>query len=309
MKNKKLTKKDKTLLGVLIALIIIVIGVGAFLIVNNVNSANKETEKILSSASGEKNSSSDSADKKSDKKSSSKADNNSKSSDNTKSENTDSTENTDNTAVTDAPEGGNSSNNSQNNSSGSSQNNSSNNSLSKSSSADKPSNTSSNTSSKTTSKSTASKSSSTVKVKGDKVKRVVPEENTKHKSTSTLKVNGKTCYVGDTITAVLNLSSNKSVVNYQGTAKFDNQYLKLKTVKSNNIGLASNKDSEIMYNASTIGGMDFSQTGTIFTATFEVLKSGSTSINNDLEIISELVDNNIVQLAPSDYKATVDIYD
>lgn len=282
--KKKLTKKDKTLLGVLIALIIIVIGVGAFLIVNNVNSANENAKKILSSASGD-NKSSENADNKSDKTSSSKTDKSSK------------TSVTDNAAVTDSTEGGNS------------QNNSSNSSASKTSGSDKKSSgTSSKTSSqKSSSKSTSSSTSS--KVKGDKVKRVVPEEHTKHKSTSTLKINGKTCYVGDTISVVLNLKSQKSLINYQGTTKFDNQYLKLKTVKSNSIGLASAKDAEIMYNASTLNGMNFSETGTIYTATFEVLKSGSTNINNDLEIISELVDNNIVQLSPSDYKVTVDIYD
>ncbi len=278
--KKKLTKKDKTLLGVLIALIIIVIGVGAFLIVNNVNSANEDAKKILSSASGD-NKSSENADNKSDKTSSSKTDKSSK------------TSVTDNAAVTDSTEGGNS------------QNNSSNSSASKTSGSDKKS---SSTSSKTSSQKSSSKSSSS-KVKGDKVKRVVPEEHTKHKSTSTLKINGKTCYVGDTISVVLNLTSQKSLINYQGTTKFDNQYLKLKTVKSNSIGLASAKDAEIMYNASTLNGMNFSETGTIYTATFEVLKSGSTNINNDLEIISELVDNNIVQLSPSDYKVTVDIYD
>lgn len=169
-------------------------------------------------------------------------------------------------------------------------------------------NTPSNSSAKKSSSKASSKTSSKANVKGDKVKRVKPKENTSHATNKTLSVNGKTCYVGDTITVVLNITSNKSIVNYQGTMSFDDSYLKVKDVKSNSFGLANVSGKEIMYNASTLNGMNFSETGTVFTATFEVLKAGSTKLNNDVEIISELIDNNIKQLASSDYKATVEVY-
>lgn len=267
MKNKKLEKKDKILLGVLAALIVIVIAVGVFLIVKNTNDANEQTNTITSSAaSGEINSSSQTSSnaesKSSDKKSSDSKSNNS--------------------AV---------------NSSSSASDNSQNGGA----------NTPSNSSKKKTS-SKASKSSKT-KVKGDKVPRVKPKNHTSHASNKTLSVNGKTCYVGDTITVVMNITSNKSIVNYQGTMSFNESYLKVKDVKSNDFGIANASGNNIMYNASTLNGMNFSETGTVFTATFEVLKSGSTKLDNDLEIISELIDNNIKQLSPSDYKATLEVYD
>lgn len=297
MKKKKLTTKDKALLGVLAALIVIVIGIGIVLIVNNVNSANEEAAKLLSSSSQKTSSSSaDSSDTKSDKSDGSKKADKSKKSSNSDSGN-------DNTAVTDAAESSNGSNSSSASSSGSGSG-----SEKKTKSDSSSSKTSSAASSNTTSKKTSSKTSSTVSVKGDKVKQVVPKENKTHKSQKTLKVNGKTCYVGDTISVVLNLTSQKSVINYQGTTSFDTKYLKLKDVKSNAIGLASASEKEINYNASTINGMNFSETGTVYTATFEVLQSGSTNIKNNLEIISELVNNNIVQLADSDYDLSIDIY-
>ena len=55
--KKKLEKKDKTLLGVLAALIVIVIGAGAFLIVRNTNAANEQAKKLLSPAQSETKSS------------------------------------------------------------------------------------------------------------------------------------------------------------------------------------------------------------------------------------------------------------
>lgn len=254
---KKLTKRDKILIGVLIALIIIVIGVGAFLIVSNTNSANEQAAKLTSSSS------SDSKETTSSKSSSDKT---------------------------------------------SSDNNSSSAKPDKSSSSDSNSSPSADAGANNSSKTTSSKTSSNSKVKGDKVKREKPTENTSHASSKTLTVNGKTCYVGDTITVVLNITSQKTIVNYQGTLSFDNKYLKLKEVKSNNFGVANFDGTNILYNASAINGMNFSETGTVFTATFEVKNTGSTTVKNDLEIISELVNNSIKQLSSSDYKATVEIY-
>ena len=261
MNKKKLTQKDKILIGVLIALIIIVIGVGAFLIVSNTNSANEQAAKLTSSGSSDSEVTASS-------KSSSKG---------TGSDINSSSEKSGNSSSSDS---------------------------NSSPSADAGANTSSKTSSKTTSSKTSSKSTT----KGDKVKRETPTENTSHASSKTLKVNGKTCYVGDTITVVLNITSQKTIVNYQGALSFDKKYLKLKDVKSNDFGVANFNGTDILYNASSINGMNFSETGTIFTATFEVKATGSTKVKNDLEIISELVNNSIKQLSNSDYKATVEIY-
>lgn len=266
---KKLEKKDKILLGVLIALIVIVIAVGVFLIVKNTSSANEQTANINSSAAlGEINSSSQTSSSK--------------------------------TTLKSTP-GNNSSDN------GADDGSDNGSVSSKSSASSKAQDSGANASSSAAKKKSSSKSSK-AKVKGDKVKRVVPKENTSHATNKKLSINGKTCYVGDTITVVMNITSDKSIVNYQGTMSFSDTYLKVKDVKSNDFGIANSSGNSIMYNASTLNGMNFSETGTVFTATFEVLKSGSTKLENNLEIISELIDNNIKQLAPSDYKATVDIY-
>ena len=274
--NKKLRKKDKIILGVLIALIIIVIGVGAFLIIRNTNAANKQTEKTSSGASSSQITSS------TETSSSSKKPAATKPSAKTATENASSPDN---------------------NSSASS-------SLSSSaSSTSSGGGSSSKTSSKTSKTSKSSKTSSKKDIKGDKVKRVKPKENTSHASSNVLSVNGKNCYVGDTITIVMNITSQKSIINYQGYLEFDNKYLKIKDVKSNSFGMANSNGSEVLYNASAINGMDFSETGTVFTATFEVKETGSTKVNNNLEIISELVGNNIKQLSPSDYEVSVEIYD
>lgn len=267
MNKKKLEKKDRILLGVLAALIVIVIAVGIFLIVKNTNSANEQTKGVTSSnVSGEISSSSQTSSNAESKTSSDKKSSGSKS---------------DNSSVNSSA----ASDNSQNNG------------------ANTPSNSSKKSSSKA-----SSKTSSKAKVKGDKVKRVKPKENTSHATNKTLSVNGKTCYVGDTITVVMNITSNKSIVNYQGAMSFNDSYLKVKDVKSNDFGIANASGNSVMYNASNLNGMNFSETGTVFTATFEVLKSGSTKLENNVEIISELIDNNIKQLAPSDYKATVEVY-
>lgn len=264
--NKKLKKNDKILLGVLIALIIIVIGVGAFLIIRNTNSANEQAKKLTPSSSA--TSSVTSETKSSSSKTSSKKTGSKTSSDKTSSSST--------TSKTSSA------------------------SLSSSSAG-------TSTSSKASSTSTSSKTSSKSNVKGDKMKREKPKGNTSHASKKELKVNGTTCYVGDTISVVLNITSQKSIVNYQGTMGFDTKYLKLKETKSNSIGLVNGGANEIMFNASSINGMNFSETGTVFTATFEVLAEGSTELKDNMEIISELIDNNIKQLSPTDYTVSIDV--
>ena len=272
--NRKLQKKDKISLGILAALIVIVIGAGAFMIINNTNNANKQTEKITSGASkSEKSSSKESSSSKSSSESSSKT--SSKYSAKTNPKTNPATE-----------------------------------AVKKSSASSSKASASNNSSSSKTSSKTSKSSNTSSKSthKGDKVKRVKPKENTSHASNSQLQLNGKTCYVGDTITVVMNIKSQKSIINYQGDVIFDSKYLKIKNVKSNDFGIANTNGDHILYNASSINGMDFSGTGTVFTATFEVKEAGSTKITNDLQIISELVDNNIKQLSESDYSVSIEVY-
>lgn len=269
MNKKKITTKDKVLLIVLASLMVIVVGIGAFLIIKNTIAANEETTNITVNVSGKTSSPS---------------------------------------SKTYSPDNNN--NNSDSDKAISGRDGSKNSSSSNASSTASDSKASSNTSSKQSSSSkTSSKKSSGSAVKGDKVPRVKPKNHSSHATRNELKVNGKTCYVGDTITVVMNITSNKSIVNYQGTMSFNESYLKVKDVKSNDFGIANADGNKILYNASAINGMNFSETGTVFTATFEVLKAGSTKLDNNLEIISELIDNNIKQLSPSDYKATLEVYD
>ena len=217
MQRRKFTKNQIIALAVLSALIVIVIVAGAFLIVNNVNSANKLTEKLTSATSEVASAAGDEKSDKNDEQSP--------------------------TAQTE---------------------NSSTKSTSTSKAQENTSSKTSSTSSKTTSDSKKITSSAKTKtdIEGDVVKRVTPETNETHASRLELKVNGKTCYVGDTISVVLNIKSDKTVVNYQGTAEFDSKYLKLKEVKSNNFGIANASGTKILYNASTLNGMNFANTGT-----------------------------------------------
>ncbi len=254
MNRRKFTAKEKAALIILIALMIAVVGVGAYLIVDNVNNANREatntshttikvtaptTETISDKGASEKYS------KKSSKKSSEK---------NSSDANSDSKSKT---------------------------------TSSKSSASNK-----STTKSKTTSSKTSSKTKSSGSSSGNKISVVTPAKNSSHKSDEKCVINGTTCYVGDTISVTLNLNCAKTLVNYQGYTTFDTSYLKCTSLKAN-VGIANNKGDTIYYNASVISGLDFSSTGTIYTAQFKVTKAGSTSIDNNFEILTDMKDNSV----------------
>ena len=277
--QKKLTKKDKIILISLIAAMVVVIIVGTVVIVSNVAGANREAEKLKEKASGAEITTSESATEKT----------------------TDDTTSSSGSTKSDAKSSKTDSDKKSSDTSSSSE------TSSKSSSA-VSSKTSSKTSSATSSK-TSSKTSSTASVKGDKVSEIKPEHTSSHVTEKILKVNGKKCHVGDTITVVLNLQSDKSVVNYQGYTNIDTKYLKIKEVTPNGLGITNGDGGTITYNASVVNGMNFSQTGSIYSVTLEVLSEGSTEIKNNLEIISELGSDYLPhQLADSDYTAELVIY-
>lgn len=266
--KRKFTSKEKIALTVLIALMAAVIGVGAYLIIDNVNKANTEatntthtTVKIETTAAPEttaeiaatEKSAPKAAKKNSDSKAS-KADKN--------------------TSKADKKTG---------------------------------SKTSSKTKSKTQSENTSSKKlPKVVDVNNDegKVSVVTPETNKTHKSGAKCVINGVTCYVGDTISVTLNLKYSKTLVNYQGYTTFDSDYLKFKSVKPN-LGVANNKGNAIYYNASVISGLDFSSEGTIYTAQFTVKKAGKAEIKNTFEL---LTDTNDKDVSPSSVKDSIKVF-
>lgn len=299
MKKRKFTKGEKTALIVLAIIMALVIGVGAYIIVNNVNNANKEatntthttinlttqpkTEEIKDSP--EKyadNSKKKDASEKTASKSENSADN--KTSDKNKS------------------------------------------SVSGKSEASKK---------KTTSKS----GSGTVKTKkslkiiqpkktpkppkhkkpkkansqivnqnnasnAQKILLVTPKTNKTHKSKEKCVINGTTCYVGDTIKITVNLKYSKILENFQGYSTFDPDYLSCKSVKAN-IGLVNNKDENIYFNASVITGLDFTSNGTIYSAEFKVNKPGSTKITNTMEIITDIDEKDV---KPSEVQDTIAVF-
>lgn len=265
MKRRKFTAKEKTALIVLIVLMIAVIGIGAFIIVNNVNDANRaaadtshttikittppDEETVAENGATEKSAETVKKDKKDNKNSSA--------------------------------------------------------SLGKSSS--KKSSSKSSKSSKTKSVKAPKKSNKSKKAPDTNttvIPVVTPDNNTSHKSDDKCVINGVTCYVGDTISVTLNLKCAKTLVNYQAYSTFNTDYLKCVSVKAN-VGIVNNKDDKIYYNASDINGMDFSGNGTIYTARFTVKKSGSTSIKNTMQILTDMNDN---ELSISSVKDTLNIF-
>ncbi|MCH5304044.1 MAG: hypothetical protein J1E41_04195 [Ruminococcus sp.] len=150
--------------------------------------------------------------------------------------------------------------------------------------------------SKTTSKSSKSSKSSSTKSKspssggGEKIDVVIPATNPDHKTDDKCKINGTTCYVGDVITITLNLNVPIVLENYQGYTTYDDNYLEYVSVTPNTNGIVNNSGNRILYNASVLSGLDFTQTGTIYTAKFRVKKSGSTEIENTLQVLTDKKD-------------------
>lgn len=273
MKQKrKFTGKEKAVLAALLVAMIAVVAVGAFIIVNNVNEANRlatqpnTTVEITLPETTENNTSKDSKEKKAkDKKESKK-----------KSSKTQSKK--------------------------SSVSQSSNSSQSAASKAQSTVSKSKTTSSKsqTVSKSKSQSQSS------NKVPVHTPTENKSHATKKILSVNGKECHVGDTITMTLNLKTPKVLVNYQGYTSFDESKLKFIESDSDSGALVNCKDGIIYYNASILSGIDFTSTGTVYYAKFKVLSEGSTNISNTFQVMTDMNDNAVSE---SDCSVGLEIFD
>lgn len=135
---------------------------------------------------------------------------------------------------------------------------------------------------------------------------VEPTTNSNHSSTEFCKINGTKCYVGDAITVALNLKTPKVLVNFQGYTEYDSSYLKFVSAKANVNGLVNDHNSAIYYNGSDISrGFDFTNTGTLYTATFKVKKAGTTTIKNIMQVLTDMNDAPVKE---SDCKISVKVY-
>ncbi|MGN1130728.1 MAG: cohesin domain-containing protein [Ruminococcus sp.] len=135
---------------------------------------------------------------------------------------------------------------------------------------------------------------------------VEPTTNANHNSTEVCKINGTKCYVGDTITVALNLKTPKVLVNFQGYTEYDSSYLKFVSAKANVNGLVNDHNSAIYYNGSDISrGFDFTNTGTLYTATFKIKKAGSTTVKNIMQVLTDMNDTPVKE---RDCKISVEVY-
>lgn len=252
MKEKRFSTKEKVALTILVVLMLAVIGVGAYIIINNVNSANERVNNPTNATvTGDTSLLQESTAKS--------RDNEPEASAKGKSSNTSSKASAENpsdaTVIICTGPAGNSS---------------------------KTTSTPAETTSKT-SKNTSSAQSP--------VPKVVPDKNTSHASKDVCTINGTKCYVGDTITIAVNLKTPKVLENFQGYTQYSGEYLKFESAKANVNGLVNNHKNTIYYNGSNISsGFDFTSGGTLYTAEFRVLKKGATEISNSFEVLTDMKD-------------------
>jgi hypothetical protein len=273
--KRKFTGKEKAVLAILVIAMIAVVGVGAYIIVSNVNSANEQatatqntTVEYTHPVTTEEASNADNTEKTG-KESKTK----------TKSHTASGSEKTESKSVG---------------------------SISQSPVSGKTSKSTASKSTPAKSKSKSkskTKSQSSSKQKGNKIPVYTPQEHTSHASEDVCYVNGKKCYVGDTITMTLNLKTPVVLINYQGYTTFDNSVLEFKTADSESGALTNCKGNKIYYNASVLSGLDFTSTGTVYYAKFVVKKTGNVTIDNTFEVMSDLADDSQVPLS----KCTVGI--
>lgn len=258
MKQKrKFTGKEKALLTALALAMAAVIGVGAFIVINNVNTANEQaantehtTVEYTHPVTTEDNTTADNTENSDSKKTKSKTSSKSTAS---KASGTASKSTT----------------------LGSSKSTVSKSTASKSSSKSK----------------SASSKSKSLTPGGSKIPVYTPTDNKSHSSKEVCIVNGKKCCVGDTITMTLNLKTPKVLVNYQGYTSFDTSKLKFISADSEADALTNCKDGIIYYNASVLRGIDFTSTGTVYYAKFKVREAGTTSISNNFQVLTDMDDN------------------
>ncbi len=267
MKKKRFSTKEKIALVILLFLMGVVIGTGTYIIINNVNTANEKAKNPTNvTVTGD---TSLLVEKDTSQQQDNKPEVTEKSKDATKQKETES--------VTETKLNKTTSNNS--------------------------SKASSNTNSKTSSATTSTTNSQSA---DSKVSVVKPDTNSSHASNDVCTINGTKCYVGDTITIALNIKTPKVLENFQGFTQYDNNYLKFEDAKANVSGLVNNHKSTIYYNGSDIAtGFDFTSTGTLYTATFKVLKKGKTSISNTIEVLTDMKD---VAVNPDKCTISIKVY-
>ena len=138
------------------------------------------------------------------------------------------------------------------------------------------------------------------------IPQIVPETKPVEKDEDVLKINGVKCNVGNTVTITLDLRTPKALENFQGFTKYDDSYLKFISVSGNASGLFNDHESAIYYNGSDImKGYDFTNKGTLYTATFKVLKKGSTEITNTFQVMS---DRKSTPVLPEDCEISIGIF-
>lgn len=267
LKKRRFSTTEKVLLSVLIVLMAAVLAVGAFIIVGNVNRANYEAENpTIATVTTDEDFSFDTSE-------STKSEDKPENTKATKKQEPEETA-TDVTVKSDTK-------------------------TNKNTTATEP---------KATQKPTKpnNKPSNTTATTSEAIPVVEPTTNSNHNSTEVCKINGTKCYVGDTITVALNVKTPKVLINFQGYTEYDSSYLKFVSAKANVNGLVNNHESVIYYNGSDISrGFDFTNTGTLYTATFKVQKSGSTTIKNIMQVLTDMNDTPVKE---SDCTISVKVY-
>ena len=267
LKKRRFSTTEKVLLSVLIVLMAAVLAVGAFIIVGNVNRANYEAENpTIATVTTDENFSFDTSE-------STKSEDKPENTKATKKQEPEETA-TDVTVKSDTK-------------------------TNKNTTATEP---------KATQKPTKpnNKPNNTTATTSEAIPVVEPTTNSNHNSTEVCKINGTKCYVGDTITVALNVKTPKVLINFQGYTEYDSSYLKFVSAKANVNGLVNNHESAIYYNGSDISrGFDFTNTGTLYTATFKVQKSGSTTIKNIIQVLTDMNDTPVKE---SDCTISVKVY-
>ncbi len=148
----------------------------------------------------------------------------------------------------------------------------------------------SSTSSKAESKTSGKTSSKTSSKQSKTSSKTAPEPSGK----DVCVINGVKRSVGDIITVTMKLETPVEIENYQGFTDYDASYLKPgKITSSTGAGFVNDVGGTIKYNESRIGGMDFTGGDAVYTATFKVLRPGETNLDNTLQVACDTDSNKL----------------
>lgn len=107
-----------------------------------------------------------------------------------------------------------------------------------------------------------------------------------------LSVDGSKFNVGDTITCTYKLTTPEVIENYEGSIKYDSDYLEVKSARllspATSGGILNFKlKNEIKFNGSNISGAyDYTESTDFMVVTYEVKSGGSTSVSEDWIVIT-----------------------